>query len=407
MSEQQKNTTITINHVQEEASSSTSSSSARNMDAHLIGIGTVNRENVLAAPQIDNIIEEEEEEEKEELDEVENKLELPLNDSTTFSPTKTAVSNINNSNENSPLIQQIKSHDESNIRFILEPVLLDPITIQNANESTDNNNNNINSPNLNQSQPAQEEIKKEEEKGSDEKNEEEIVEIKVEEGYATRQMDEYFRQTIEAIKEELTRKLENQNGDENNPNENIDLNEVEDQLYDGYDTESEIDSTMLGDSDYLDHELLDSTNGQEIHLSSPLSQNQSKNTRNLLYRQILTLSNKKLSKSERINTLLVMFACFLNNFIIEGLCYNYANLFKLIETKFELQSKLIACMPGQFLIIFFLLFAPIAVYFSKQYGEMRIALVGTFMSAISLFISSFIMNDIVLFSLFYGVFTGN
>lgn len=38
--------------------------------------------------------------------------------------------------------------------------------------------------------------------------EEEQVEIKVEEGYATRQMDEYFRQTIAAIKEELTKKLE-------------------------------------------------------------------------------------------------------------------------------------------------------------------------------------------------------
>lgn len=38
---------------------------------------------------------------------------------------------------------------------------------------------------------------------------EEQVEIKVEEGYATRQMDEYFRQTIAAIKEELHRKLEN------------------------------------------------------------------------------------------------------------------------------------------------------------------------------------------------------
>ena len=35
-----------------------------------------------------------------------------------------------------------------------------------------------------------------------------MVEIRVEEGYATRQMDEYFRQTIAAIKEELTKKLE-------------------------------------------------------------------------------------------------------------------------------------------------------------------------------------------------------
>ena len=102
---------------------------------------------------------------------------------------------------------------------------------------------------------------------------------------------------------------------------------------------------------------------------------------------------------------LVVFGCILNQFIIDGLCFNYANLFDVIQKDFHINSRLISSMPVALLICLYLAFAPISIFLTKTYGSRRIALIGSFISTVSLLVSSFLRN-IVFFTLFFCIFTG-
>ncbi len=240
----------------------------------------------------------------------------------------------------------------------------------------------------------------------------ETVEIRVEEGYATRQMDEYFRQTIAAIKEELTKKLNNEkkadkfNNQKRNRYDNDEIDE-----FNSDSDEDEFDS-------YFDSNDSDQFNDVDVDdpEKPPQQQNQTKvkksNTYRLNNNQLYNhLINSKLNESnkktlyEQIASWLVIFGCILNQFIIDGFCFNYANLFDLIQIDLNVESRLISSMPIALLICFYLMFAPVSIFLTKTYGSRRIALVGSFISSISLLISSFIRN-IIVFTLFYGIFTG-
>lgn len=202
----------------------------------------------------------------------------------------------------------------------------------------------------------------------------EVQEIKVEEGYATRQMDEYFRQTIAAIKEEL--KLESKT--DKNHHTNIDYEmEVEDC--------SEIDLTNRSQ---FDTTLNRCTN------------------RTVLFQNLLYFTKKKSNRQDKITSWLVLLGCFVNQFLIEGICFNYVNVMDLVSEKFKTRSKLIASMPGVLMISFFLFTSPIALFFTKRCGLRLTSLVGACLSAISLLNSSIFLDNFVLFNLFYGIFTG-
>lgn len=198
-----------------------------NLDAYLIT--SVNRD-TLVAPNIENIIEEEEEEE-----ELEN---------------------------HSPV-------GYTGHKFILETVVLDHQSeLSSKKESTDNNN----------------------EQQAADNTSEEVVEIKVEEGYATRQMDEYFRQTIAAIKEELTKKLENKN-EKNHHNHHKHHKHHLNQYDDIEESESE--------SELDDHEQTDQeTHFDEHTIDKPFDcdcnycETSIKSNRHLLYQHILCLTKK-------------------------------------------------------------------------------------------------------------------
>jgi hypothetical protein len=244
-----------------------------------------------------------------------------------------------------------------------------------------------------------------------------VVEIKVEEGQATRQMDEFFRQTIAAIKEELTKKLETQN-DYNKNDENLD----------GYETDTDFDDDSLigmgsgiGECDRtydMDNEN-ETTMGDdaESQMSARQQQQQQQNShhnyayhlrnnRALLYQHIMTLlSSRRPTRRDRLNGWLVIIGCFLNQFIVDGLCYNYAALLEPVQSQFKLGSKLLAALPGTFLIGAFVLCGPLALFLTKQYGTRRVAIAGTLISSCSLLVSSFLTN-IVTFTVLYGLCTG-
>lgn len=203
----------------------------------------------------------------------------------------------------------------------------------------------------------------------------EVQEIKVEEGYATRQMDEFFRQTIAAIKEEL--KLENK-----------------------------VDKSQHHNTDY-DLDIEDSTEMDSANQSQFDTTLNRCNNRTFLFQNLLSLTNKKPSKRDKINSWLVLLGCFVNQFLIEGLCFNYINIMKLISDKFDTRSKLISSMPGVLMISFLLFTSPIALFFSKRCGLRPTSLVGASLSAISLLSSSLFLDNYVFFNLFYGIFTGN
>jgi MFS family permease len=106
-----------------------------------------------------------------------------------------------------------------------------------------------------------------------------------------------------------------------------------------------------------------------------------------------------------VTPILVLIGSIVNQFIIEGVCFNYATLLEFIQREFQFSSKLIATLPAALLLAFFLLLAPISVFLSKQFGTRRIAVLGTFISTLSLLICSFFSNFVV-FVIFYGIFTG-
>lgn len=202
----------------------------------------------------------------------------------------------------------------------------------------------------------------------------EVQEIKIEEGYATRQMDEYFRQTIAAIKEEL--KLENKTEKNHHTNNDYEM-DVEDS--------SEIDLTNKNQFDTTFNRCTNRT---------------------VLFQNLMYFANKKSNKQDKITSWLVLLGCFVNQFLIEGICFNYFNVMSLVSKKFKTQSKLIASMPGVLLISFLLFTSPIALFFTKRCGLRLTSLIGASLSAISLLNSSIFLDNFVLFNLFYGIFTG-
>jgi hypothetical protein len=129
--------------------------------------------------------------------------------------------------------------------------------------------------------------------------------------------------------------------------------------------------------------------------------------RSQLYNYLLMSTHVKPSRADVIASWLVVIGCFLNQFIIDGLCFNYVNLLYALEKNYTAaaSSKMLSLMPGAFLIGFYLLVAPLAVFLTKRFGTRRIAVIGSLISTLSLLVSSF-LTDIVTFTLFYGIFTG-
>lgn len=321
---------------------------------------------------------------------------------------------------------------QQNSKFILEPVILTDDDCNRTNITNKSNENEIilagglftvnkiindnkqkEEPNLiTTSPPPPPNNNNDQATTTNKEDSNETVEIRVEEGYATRQMDEYFRQTIAAIKEELTKKLNNEkkadkfNNQKRNRYDNDEIDE-----FNSDSDEDEFDSYFdSNDSDQF-NDVVDVDDPEK-----PQQQNQTKvkksNTYRLNNNQLYNhLINSKLNESnkqtlyEQIASWLVIFGCILNQFIIDGFCFNYANLFDLIQIDLNVESRLISSMPIALLICFYLMFAPVSIFLTKTYGSRRIALVGSFISSISLLISSYIRN-IVVFTLFYGIFTG-
>lgn len=407
-----------------------SSSPSSHFSAHLVT--TINRD-AIATPHIDNIIEEEEEEEEKETCLDEN------------------VNNKTNLNESAPNHQK-QTHTEFS-KFTLEPVHLDiespqpakpsitdtptkfniekidtsdsstPILIE-TNKSTPSTSAKHSLANLQGNvSPIAPHNKAPKSKPEDVENVE-VVEIRVEEGYATRQMDEYFRQTIAAIKEELTKKLENKNeknGGNKHRNAESGVNtDSDDNEFDDYDNET-FDNDEANEYSY-DHDRhsnecnecmgccdnFHDKNNNSNHANSSHSQHHRHicNRRNLLYHHLMISSSKKRSKTDKANAWLALLGCFLNQFIIEGLCYNYANLFDIVQKEFKTTSKLVSSMPATFLLGFYLLLAPISLFLAKKFGTRRIALIGSFISTVSLLISSLLNDSIIVFSIFYGILNG-
>jgi hypothetical protein len=255
--------------------------------------------------------------------------------------------------------------------------------------------------------------------GGDDVNE--MVEIRVEEGYATRQMDEYFRQTIAAIKEELTKKLETKT--DKKPNAKAD--EKYDENYYFYDSDSMSDLDQNYDQAHnnnndFDYEKYSSKTNEcgciscccdpytdrDEHVIYATHRSMTSPDGNHLFQSYLAATSKKPKRRDRLNGCLVLVGCILNNFIIDGLCFNYANLFDLVQKEFHLTSKLLASLPYTFLIGFLLLIAPVSLFLTKQYGTKRVAILGTFISTCSMLISSFLKDNLVLFLIFNGILTG-
>jgi hypothetical protein len=413
-----------------------SSSPSSHFSAHLVT--TINRD-AIATPHIDNIIEEEEEEEEEK----ETCLDENVNKNEKTNPNQTHL------NESAP--NQKQTHVEFS-KFTLEPVHLDiespqppnkpsmtdtptkfniekidtsdsstPILIE-TNKSTPSTSAKHSLANLQGNvSPIAPHSKAPKSKSSDDDNAE-VVEIRVEEGYATRQMDEYFRQTIAAIKEELTKKLENKSekgGPNKHRNAESGLNtdsDDDDNEFDDYDNET-LDNDEANEYSY-DHDRLSTEcnecmgccdNFHDKNSSIAHSQHHHRhicNRRNLLYHHLMISSSKKRSKADKANAWLALLGCFLNQFIIEGLCYNYANLFDIVQKEFKTTSKLVSSMPATFLLGFYLLLAPISLFLAKQFGTRRIALIGSFISTVSLLVSSLLNDSIIVFSIFYGILNG-
>lgn len=315
-----------------------------------------------------------------------------------------------------------------NHKFVRETVHLDESTSASASssqpqpQSTENSNignNNSSNPNNNSGSGKNNSTEGNNEKGGrasiPSAGEEEQVEIKVEEGYATRQMDEYFRQTIAAIKEELTKKLETKEApetDHHHHRHHLPHGKRRDRFDSDSDTDED-DEDEGGDDD--DDELAsgraveeksgaDVQSKEDYYCANCLEKlAKPRNNRAYIYQSLI--GKEKTAEKDKVTPCLVLVGCMLNQFIIEGLCFNYANLFDFIQKELRFSSKLIATMPGALLLTFFLLLAPIAVFMSKQFGTRRTAIIGTFISTLSLLICSFFSN-IVVFVVFYGVLTG-
>lgn len=239
-------------------------------------------------------------------------------------------------------------------------------------------------------------------------------EIRVEEGYATRQMDEFFRQTIAQIKEELTKKLENNN------EEDEDIGDFSDEDEDDYDEDDDDDEF---DEDDIENQRF-VLQQQEQEGQRPSGLQSYRANRNKLYQQLLapstSVAKEAVSWKQASAKWLVLFGAILNMSIVEGLCYNYLNLLASVRDTFvaDLNTNddeetrrrvapgpLLAILPTALLVGLFLLLAPLSVFMAKTQGSRIVAVFGSVVSAISLLVCSF-QDDIYGFMLTYGVLTG-
>ena len=329
-------------------------------------VNTVSRDFVSAigAANIDKIIEEEEEEEENEQPPA-TRISLSNESLKGEAESKPAAT--------SPGVFEVYGE---NTKFILEPVVLDRI-IATSNE-----------PAVLPPPPPPPQTKDDDENGS--------VEIKVEEGYATRQMDEYFRQTIAAIKEELTKKL-----DKNNPDELGDPDDI------GNFSEEDVDSDI---EEEFEDDFEEPAQEDDLELNQRGYYRAYRTRRNILYQQLLSpsLSTKKKSTqswTREIASSLVLIGFIINAIIIDGICLNYTLLFNFVDAHFKVNSNLVASMPVTLLLGFYLLTAPVANFLTKINGARHTAVVGTFISASSLLASSF-QTNFYAFSLCFGFLAG-
>jgi len=290
----------------------------------------------------------------------------------------------------------------------------------------------------------------------------------VEEGYATKKMDEYFRQTIDEIKRELSKKVESHDDFEINESDNNDLI-----------NDSPTSTAMLAtvtacvNINSNNHQsniaiIPNSPNNNNNNINNNNNNNNKENeiTSNDGHHNFKTslncvdcflnghcvlhnphhnnsthsptthdgTINKNIRFGNLINWFLII-GSIINHVLIDGFCYNYSNLFLYIEKAYNVQndefnvnenenediygslngslsnnktnySKLLFTLPGSLLISIYLLFIPISLYISKRFGIRPVALVGSLISTLSILATSFLKMNFVLFILFYSLING-
>lgn len=229
-------------------------------------------------------------------------------------------------------------------------------------------------------------------------------------------MDEFFRQTIAQIKEELTKKLENNNEED----EDIgDFSDEEDE--DDFDEDEDEDEF---DEDDIENQRFVSGAAGEGELAAAAeartaAQHSFRNNRNHIYQQLLAPPPKTVAAESAVpgawrqaaTKWLVLFGCVLNMSIVEGLCYNYVNIQSLVSAKFANAKSsgwpepLMAVLPTAFLAGLFLLMTPLSVFMAKTQGSRTASVFGSVLSAMSLLVCSF-QENIYGFILTYGIITG-
>lgn len=223
-------------------------------------------------------------------------------------------------------------------------------------------------------------------------------------------MDEFFRQTIAQIKEELTKKLENNNDEDEDIGDFSD--EGDDDDYDEDEDDDEFDEDDIENQRFVDG------NGEPAVQARAAGQQSFRANRNQIYQQLLAPPLAKSAKAavpwrQTATKWLVLFGCVLNMSIVEGLCYNYLNIMALVRVHFVGADKtrhvapdpLVAVLPTAFLVALFLLLTPISVFMTKTQGCRTVAVFGSVLSAMAILVCSF-QENIYGFILTYGIITG-
>uniref|UniRef100_A0A915A051 Major facilitator superfamily (MFS) profile domain-containing protein n=2 Tax=Parascaris univalens TaxID=6257 RepID=A0A915A051_PARUN len=100
----------------------------------------------------------------------------------------------------------------------------------------------------------------------------------------------------------------------------------------------------------------------------------------------------------------VVFAAFMSNFIVDGICNAFGTFMAVYQQHFE-QSKAVISLVGSLLIGCYLLIGPLAGGLVNKYGVRPVVIAGSLLAAISFATSVFSPNAYI-FMLLYGVFGG-
>jgi hypothetical protein len=200
----------------------------------------------------------------------------------------------------------------------------------------------------------------------------------VEEGYATRQMDEYFRQTIAAIKEELHKKLESTQ----QPNDPLNTQDTK--------TASQAnEADRSADINCIDCYLNSHCIIHALHT------NQRRHS-NIFIR------------NSNLNWILLLFV-FVNHMLIDGFHFNIICLLDIVNENFFPKAddnRIHHLLPFILFTFVYLSMCPFSIYFCKAYGLRRTAICGSLLSFASVFVSSFVNFSFGLFVLFFSILTG-